>query len=258
MYNWNDDLDIVRLAVKNAGSIAMRYFLRSPNICWKNGGSSPVSDADIAVNAYLESFLRPLRPSYGWLSEEMDDDFDRLNFKTIFIVDPIDGTRGFIQGKKEWCISVAIVHNGRPVIGVIYASALEKEFVVSIGNQSTCNEEKISIALPEEKKCLMIMANDVFLQGLDTVSFKKIPFISSLCLRLCMVASGMIDILIVNQNANDWDLAAADLLIEGAGGILVGIDGKSLTYNRSQVSHGVLFASSKYNFKKFKNYLSSI
>ncbi|MBY7649216.1 MAG: 3'(2'),5'-bisphosphate nucleotidase CysQ [Candidatus Liberibacter europaeus] len=259
MYDWKKDLDIVRLAVQGAGAVAMQYFFQSPKVWWKDGGSSPVSEADIAVNSYLESFLRPLRPSYGWLSEETDDDLNRLNCETIFVVDPIDGTRAFISGKKEWCISVAVVHRGRPMVGVVYASALEKEFVVSVGMQSTCNGTEISVASSDARDCLMIMANDSLCKKLESfINFQKIPCILSLCLRLSMVASGEIDIVLVNRNANDWDLAAADLLITGAGGILVDADGEPITYNRSKVSHDFLLASPKYHFTNFKKYLSTL
>ncbi|QTP64381.1 3'(2'),5'-bisphosphate nucleotidase CysQ [Candidatus Liberibacter africanus] len=258
MYEWKKDLDIVRSAVQGASAVAMKYFLHSPNV-WKKDGSSPVCDADIAVNDYLESFLRPLRPSYGWLSEEMNDDLQRLNYETIFIVDPIDGTRAFIDGKKEWCISVAVVHRGRPVVGVVHASALGKEFFVSVGMQSTLNGKKISVSSPKTGDSLTIMAADFLLKGLEShVNFKRKSSISSLCLRLVMVANGEIDAVIVNRNANDWDLAAADLLIECAGGVLVDADGNFLTYNRSQVLHKVLFASSKCHFSSFRQHLSTL
>lgn len=259
MYEWKKDLDIVRSAVQGASAVAMRYFLQSPNVWWKNEGSSPVCDADIAVNDYLESFLRPLRPSYGWLSEETDDDLQRLNCETLFVVDPIDGTRAFIGGRKEWCISVAIVHRGRPVTSVVHASAFDKEFFVSVGTKPICNGKNISVASSAIGDCLMVMAGDVLLKGLESyIHFQQKPCVSSLCLRLVMVASGEIDAVIVNRNSNDWDLAAADLLLQCAGGELVDVDGKLLTYNRSQVSHDVLFASTKCHFASFKPHLSTL
>ncbi|MBL0848594.1 MAG: 3'(2'),5'-bisphosphate nucleotidase CysQ [Candidatus Liberibacter ctenarytainae] len=259
MYEWEKDLDIVREAVQGASAIAMRYFLQFPKDWWKKGGDSPVSSADIAVNDYLESFLRPLRPSYGWLSEENDDDLHRLNCETIFVVDPIDGTRAFIAGKKEWCISVAVVHRGRPVVGVIYASSVDKEFIVSIGMKSTCNGKQISVSSPASGDCLMVMASDALLKGLESdVLIEKNPCVSSLCLRLVMVAIGKIDVVLVQRNANDWDLAAADLLLECAGGALVNVNGQSLIYNRSQVNHDILFASSKAHFALFKQHLSTL
>lgn len=259
MYEWKQDLDIVRSAVQGASTVAMQYFLRSPNVWWKHEGSSPVCDADIAVNDYLESFLRPLRPAYGWLSEETDDDLQRLNYETLFVVDPIDGTRAFIEGRNEWCISVAVVHHGRPVIGVVHASALGKEFFVSVGMKSTCNGKNISVSSNQMSDSLAIMASDVSLKGLDSyVRFRRQSSISSLCLRILMIASGEVDVLIVDRNANDWDLAAADLLLECSGGALVDIDRKLLTYNRSQVNHEVLFASAKWHFPSFKQHLSTL
>ncbi|MEG8098653.1 3'(2'),5'-bisphosphate nucleotidase CysQ [Candidatus Liberibacter brunswickensis] len=259
MDQWKSDLDIVRSAVQGASVVAMQHFLRSPNVWWKNGGNSPVCEADIAVNNYLESFLMPLRPSYGWMSEETDDDLKRLNYETLFVVDPIDGTRAFIEDRKEWCISVAVVHRGRPVVGVIHAAALGQEFFVSIGTKSTFNGKKMSVSSTKAGDVLMVMANDCSLKGLEShVYFQRKPSIPSLCLRLAMVANGDVDVVIVNRNSNDWDLAAVDLLIECAGGMIVDANGKLLTYNNYQVSHDVLFASTKWHFTSFKNHLLTL
>jgi 3'-phosphoadenosine 5'-phosphosulfate (PAPS) 3'-phosphatase len=125
---WASDLRLVLEAARKAGETALGFFRKDPEVWWKNGGLSPVSAADYAANEILETILRSARPDYGWLSEETDDDTDRLSRSTVFVVDPIDGTRAFIGGRDTWCISVAVVHEGRPVVGVLVAPALSEEF----------------------------------------------------------------------------------------------------------------------------------
>ncbi|AGA64223.1 Inositol monophosphatase family protein [Liberibacter crescens BT-1] len=256
MNDWSDDLNIIRFAAREAGQIAMKYFCRSPKVFREKEGGSPVSDADIAVNSYLESFLRPLRPSYGWLSEETDDNFERLAHETLFIIDPIDGTRAFILGDRAWCISIAVVHQGRPVAGVINASALGQEFYVCLGIESSCDGKNISVSSSSIGDNLVVMAEEGDL--VSCINCELIQCIPSLALRLSMVADGRIDAALVRRNASDWDLAAVDLLLERAGGALVNLDGQSLIYNRSHVKHGILIASAKRHLPTFLDQLSTL
>jgi len=97
---WQSDLDLIADAAKRAGAVALSHFNQSPEVWWKNEGRSPVSAADFAANEILETMLRAARPDYGWLSEETEDSADRLSRDTLFIIDPIDGTRGFLAGQK--------------------------------------------------------------------------------------------------------------------------------------------------------------
>src|SRR4051812_43894409 len=107
------DLELLRRAALAAGRLAMTYFRQSPST-WAKAGGSPVTEADVAVDDFLRRSLLAERPNYGWLSEETADDPVRCRFETIFVVDPIDGTRGFIAGDDRWCVSLAIVRGGRP------------------------------------------------------------------------------------------------------------------------------------------------
>src|SRR6218665_2643841 len=132
--DWQDDLELIRDAAAQAAEIAHGFFGRSPEVWWKNEGRSPVSAADFAANDRLQSVLLKARPNYGWLSEETDDDPARLSCETLFVVDPIDGTRAFINRENTWCVSVAVVHRGRPVAGVLAAPALGEEFYAQSGS----------------------------------------------------------------------------------------------------------------------------
>ena len=107
----DEDLALLRDAAREAGAIALRYFCKNPEV-WMKGGTSPVSEADYAADTSLRDTLLAARPDYGWLSEETADGPERLRARRIFVVDPIDGTRGFLDGQKFWCVSVAVVEDG--------------------------------------------------------------------------------------------------------------------------------------------------
>src|SRR5882757_9774977 len=105
--------------VREAGALALSLF-RTELRNWIKGKSSPVSEADIAVNDLLERRLRDATPDYGWLSEESVDDPARLGKRLVWIVDPIDGTRSYLAGLEDWCVSVALVEDGAPVLGAVF------------------------------------------------------------------------------------------------------------------------------------------
>src|SRR5882757_3009232 len=108
------DLELLRTAAVTAGIIASSYFRRDLKTWTKGENASPVSEADIVLDKFLNSALTTARPNYGWLSEETVDDPIRLTHERVFIVDPIDGTRGFIKGDDSWTVSLAVVENGVP------------------------------------------------------------------------------------------------------------------------------------------------
>jgi myo-inositol-1(or 4)-monophosphatase len=116
------DSALLVAAVREAGALAHSLF-RTELRNWTKGASSPVSDADIAVNDLLEQRLRSATPDYGWLSEESADDPARLERRLVWIVDPIDGTRGYLAGKEDWCVSVALVEGALPLLAAVFAPA---------------------------------------------------------------------------------------------------------------------------------------
>ncbi|AIC26033.1 3'(2'),5'-bisphosphate nucleotidase CysQ [Rhizobium sophoriradicis] len=243
---WQGDLALIADAAKEAGAVAFGFFNQSPEVWWKNDDRSPVSAADFAANKTLESILRKARPDYGWLSEETEDDADRLARETVFIIDPIDGTRAFLGGQKVWCVSVAVVHRGRPVAGVLYAPALEELYEAVEGGVALKNGVPftVSAAGPEEMSRLAI--GEDLLKTFPPAFRERVrreKYIPSLAYRIAMVADGRLDGTFVKGNSHDWDLAAADLILACAGGRLVDLDGEPIVYNRAEVTHKVLCAA---------------
>ncbi len=255
---WREDLALIRLAAREAGKVALGYFGQSPEVWWKHEGRSPVSAADYAANDKLQGMLMAARPGYGWLSEETDDDVARLSCDTLFVVDPIDGTRAFIAGEKTWCVSVAVVHRGQPVAGVLVAPAFDEEFTASVDEPALKNGKPISVSHPSAVEPLKLaVAEDVLklVQPEHKNSVRRVRHVPSLAYRLAMTADGTIDGTIVKRNSHDWDLAAADVILERAGGRLVDAQGRRLVYNRESVKHGVLRAGAEHALDKLRMFM---
>ncbi|MGR9405470.1 3'(2'),5'-bisphosphate nucleotidase CysQ [Rhizobium leguminosarum] len=243
---WQSDLTLIADAAREAGAVAFGFFNQSPEVWWKNEDRSPVSAADFAANKTLETILRKARPDYGWLSEETDDDDDRLSRETLFIVDPIDGTRAFLGGQKVWCVSVAVVHRGRPVAGVLYAPALEELYEAVEGGVALKNGVPFTVSAAGAEEMSRLAIGDDLLKTFpsafrDRVTREK--YIPSLAYRIAMVADGRLEGTFVKGNSHDWDIAAADLILVCAGGGLVDIEGQPIVYNRAEVTHKVLCAA---------------
>jgi len=238
--NSTDDIRLLKEVGAEAGKIAMKYF-RSDNEVWMKSGNSPVSRADIEVNKFLLQQLRTARPDYGWLSEESDDNNDRLDQKRVFVVDPIDGTRGFISGSDKWCIAIAIVEEGRPTEAVLECPALKESYSAIAGKSTMLNGELLKLAKREHirhltgsQKILDLVASS------STMDYEVTSYVPSLAYRIAMVAAGKIDLAIARSGAQDWDLAAADLVLASAGGELSNLNGGQLLYNRKKLRHQAL------------------
>ena len=226
-----------------AGDIAMQYF-KSENQVWMKPGDSPVSQADFAVNEYLEKHLLVARPDYGWMSEETEDTKARLEKQRIFVVDPIDGTRGFINGSDKWCISVAIVENGKPVVGVLQCPVLDEQYCAVAGVNTTLNGNDISVTRSSKIKQVTgsQKINDLVNASLKGEVAAK-QFIPSLAYRIAMVANAQIDVAFARPGAHEWDIAAADLILSNAGGALVDLQGNTLEYNCKNLRREALLAT---------------
>ncbi|MEQ1953318.1 3'(2'),5'-bisphosphate nucleotidase CysQ [Mesorhizobium sp. CN2-181] len=238
------DLDLLRDAAAEGGHIAMRYFRQKPEV-WMKAGSSPVSEADYAVDRYLRETLLAARPDYGWLSEETADSAARLDARRTFVVDPIDGTRAFLEGQDIWCVSVAVVENGLSVAGVLDCPARRQVYWALPGRGAWRNGVKLKVRLPGGRpeiggpKALIDAMPERWRDRLE-----RRAYIPSLAYRLAMIADGSLDATFVKPNAHDWDLAAADLILREAGGTLLNDRQEQPPYAGKIVSHGALAAGS--------------
>ena len=242
----------LRAVMREAADIARPYFRLGGQTharIWSKAGGSPVTEADVAVDAFLNVRLSQIVPAAAWLSEETADDAARLGRDLVWIVDPIDGTRAFLSGHPDWSIAVALLARGEPKIGFVHAPALGVAYEAVQGCGATCDGAPIRVdprtSLPGARITGPKPMLDRLSRGAGPDSdFERIERIPSLALRLARVAHGSIDVGLVSSNARDWDLAAADLVLREAGGVVCDLDGRATTYNRPDPVHGELLAVS--------------
>jgi myo-inositol-1(or 4)-monophosphatase len=235
-------------AARQAGEIALHYFRHGErthaNINHKAGGS-PVTEADLLVDQFLEKRLREIVPDAAWLSEEIADSPARLGNPLVLIVDPIDGTRGFSNGDPQWAVSIGLVHQGRPVAGVVHAPAIEETYSAARGRGARLNGERISVSQRTSLHGATLSGPQGFVGSVRDAGAAIVPFpkMASLAMRLVRIASGCIDAGLVGDKSYDWDIAAADLILNEAGGRLTDLDGNQPRYNCETPRHAALVAA---------------
>jgi myo-inositol-1(or 4)-monophosphatase len=230
--------------VREAGALALKSF-KSPVKTWMKHGDSPVCEADLAVDALLRERLEATGVAGGWLSEETEDDPARLTADRVWIVDPIDGTRAFLAGRDDWCVSVALTEQGRPIVGAIYAPSTDDLFLAAAGGGATHNGRPIAASDGSSLAGARVAGPERRLARLAPFGIVAEPKVHALALRITFVAQGRLDVALGGPNSNDWDLAAADLLVHEARGALTTLAGEILVYNRPKPKHSALFAAGR-------------
>lgn len=240
----DDDLDLALSAAREAGEVAMRYF-RGDFASWEKGPGQIVTDADIEIDALLKERLLKARPGDGWLSEETEDDPVRLGHRRVWVVDPIDGTRSFNEGTPEFSVSVALVEDGRTLAGVVLNPAKGEEFAAVRGRGATLNGEPVRAAARTSLEGARIVVSkfenrrrgfEAMLPSVELVT------IGSLAYKLALVACGRFDGYVSWRRSQDWDIAAAALLLEEAGAALTDADGRPVVFNLAGPMHDGLVA----------------
>ena len=213
---------------------------------WEKQPGDPVSEADLAVNAFLKRELSALLPSAGWLSEETADAPHRMDGSLVWLVDPIDGTRDYIRGREGWAISVALVSASRPLLGYLYAPSRRRDergefWHGEAGKGSWRNGVRLTASRREALAgARMPLARDVR----DVPDFTRVPQPNSIALRMAMVAADEADIVATMKWGYEWDVAAAALIAREAGAAVTDVFGRPLNYNkRDPRAFGVLATS---------------
>lgn len=227
------DAELLGSAVREAGALARSLFGQVKH--WTKSDGSPVTEADLAVDKVLKERLHDARPDYGWLSEETPDTPDRLVCAKVWIADPIDGTRAFTHGADEWCVAAALLTDGRPTLAAIYRPMTDDFYEAAAGKGARLNGRPLHIVGTANLAGARVLGNVSALKQLqaqapvEAVPSGNIP----LALRLAFVAEGKLDAALSTTPKHDWDLAAGDLLVHEAGGIVTGLSGKAFIYNRA-------------------------
>lgn len=241
----SQDKDLLVTSVRKGGAIARKYFggtYRS----WSKSHGNPVTDADIEIDAFLKETLLAARPDYGWLSEETVDHPARLTRERIFVVDPIDGTHGFLKGRPHFTIVATVVTDGRPIAAAIYNPITEEMFAAALGEGSTLNGTRLSVSAKSDFEGSRLLAGRDFIDDPRwPTPWPKLTVESraSIAYRMALVAKGDFDAMVSLTDKSDWDLAAGDLIVREAGGLVTSQTGEMLRYNQARpVQQGVICA----------------
>jgi myo-inositol-1(or 4)-monophosphatase len=208
---------------------------------WEKAPGHPVCDIDLEVDSFLGERLRALDPEAGWLSEETLDLSDRIERRRLWVIDPIDGTRDYLRERPGWCVSVALVEDRVPVLGVLAAPARGELWTASRGQGSRRNGEPLQVSRRTGLAGARVPADTLPEPDRDLIAVAK-P--NSIALRMAMVAAGEADLVATLKWGFEWDIAAAALIAEEAGAIVTGALGQPLAFNTaSGEAFGVLAAT---------------
>lgn len=227
------DLHLLTAAAVEAGRIAVAHWNAGAEAWEKPGGEGPVTEADLAVDRFLQTTLRAARPAYGWLSEETQDDPARLACARVFVVDPIDGTRAFANGERTWAISVAVVDHGRPVAGCVHLPLRGFTYTAAMGGGAWLDERPLRASTAALDGATLLAARPT----LDPVRWPggvppvRREFRSSLAYRMALVGEGRFDAMVTFRDTWEWDIAAGTIIALEAGAAVTDITGGSLRFN---------------------------
>jgi myo-inositol-1(or 4)-monophosphatase len=221
-----------RIAAARSGSTYRR---------WEKVPGHPVCDVDLEVDAFLHEHLAGLDPEAGWLSEETLDASDRMERRRLWVVDPIDGTRDYLRGRAGWAVSVALVQDRMPLLGVLAAPARHELWTAEKGKGAWRNGTSLRASERTELSGARVPADTLAGADADLVPVQK-P--NSIALRIALVAAGEADLVATLRWGFEWDIAAAALIASEAGATVSGALGQPLTFNTaSGEAFGVLVAA---------------
>jgi len=232
-YSPQDTLERIHAALEAARTV-LNCFTPGATEAEYKSGHDPVTEADRAVDRILRQTL--LRDGEGWLSEETVDDFTRLEKQRVWVVDPLDGTREFVQGIPEFCVSIAMVEDGIPVAGGICNPATGE---LILGSRETGVTYNGKPAKPSQRKDLhgaLVLASRSEVKRGEWKQFESAEFnirpMGSVAYKLGLVAAGRADLTFTLVPKNEWDVAAGAALVESAGGWVLKLDNSPLRCNQ--------------------------
>ncbi|MGF1621188.1 MAG: 3'(2'),5'-bisphosphate nucleotidase CysQ [Rhodomicrobiaceae bacterium] len=229
-----DDEALLLDAVQAAGELALHHFKRGVQAATKID-NTPVTEADLAVDKLLHDRLRLARSGYGWLSEETADNAERLDARRVWIIDPIDGTRAFIAGRPDWVISAGLVEDGEPLLGVLLNPVNAQLFIARRGGGASLDGAPLNIAGRDGIEGARLIVTKGLLNRRIWASpwpETEIVWANSIAYRLALIAAGHADAAFALSGKSEWDLAAAALLVQEAGGVVTDATGAALRFNQ--------------------------
>jgi myo-inositol-1(or 4)-monophosphatase len=233
MTSSRETLERIQAALEAGRKVLNRYTPGAIEAKFK-AGDDPVTEADRAVDQVLRQHL--LRDDEGWLSEESVDDCSRLDRNRVWVVDPLDGTREFVQGIPEFCISIAMVENGIPVAGGICNPATNELIIGSRDSGVTYNGQPAQATTRKELHGALVLASRSEVKRGEWKQFEQAEFkvraMGSVAYKLGLVSAGHADITFTLVPKHEWDVAAGAALVLSGGGFVQTLENTDLVCNQ--------------------------
>ena len=228
------ELKITIKAAKEAGDVILKYYKSKYEIKDKSY-HNPVTTADKEADETIKKILMTNFPDYGWLSEETVDSSERLLKEKVWVVDPLDGTKEFIEGIPNFVVSIGLVKEGNPILGILYNPVTKELFYASKGEGAFLNNERISCSAKEKTEEMVILNSRSETQrGLWNPykdKFKVLEPIGSVAYKLGLIAAAKADVFASLRPKNEWDICAGNCIINESGGKLIDLNGNQRKYN---------------------------
>jgi myo-inositol-1(or 4)-monophosphatase len=221
-------------AARGAGAILRRHY-EGVVEAREKGRDNPVTAADLESNTHIHETIAGAFPDDGWLSEETADSSERLGRRRVWVVDPLDGTKEFIQHIPEFCVCIALTEDGYPVVAVEYNPAADRLYVAVRGQGTTMNGAPVRVSATRDVPEARVLASRSEDKRGEWDVFKprvRVELTGSVAFKLAQLASGQGDATFTLTPKNEWDICAGTLLVEEAGGRVTDIAGMRLVFNQ--------------------------
>ena len=233
----NSDLNLAKEAALEAGSLIMKYYKKDYDIHEKSY-HNPVTTADKEADAKIKEILLQDKLDYGWLSEETVDSKDRLNKKYVWVVDPLDGTKEFIEGVPNFVVSIALVNNNEPILGVLYNPVTEEIFSAVKDKGAYLNGEPIFCSKKENLNQMIILnsrseTNRGLWRSYADI-FRELKPVGSVAYKLGLTAAGKGDVFATLRPKNEWDICAGACIVNESGGKVIDLKGNDIIFNKEK------------------------
>jgi myo-inositol-1(or 4)-monophosphatase len=244
-FNYDAELEAAEAVAREAGAAVMALFKGKFDVHEKSR-NNPVTTADLEANRIIREKISRLFPGDGWLSEEDQDNSMRLACSRVWVVDPIDGTREFIEGVPQFAVSIGFVVDGIPKVSIVFNPAENRFYKAAAGRGAFLNEKKIRVTPRNEidGALLLVSRSEPQKKFQPFVERCDIKPVGSIAYRLAKVAGGDGDATITFRTIHEWDICGGVLMVLEAGGRVVDGAGAAMRFNRQLPKHrGVIAAN---------------
>jgi myo-inositol-1(or 4)-monophosphatase len=230
------ELEVAVEAARAGGAVVKKYFKGDYEVHEK-APDNPLTVADTEADEAIKAVVLGAFPDDGWLSEETADSSERLSLSRVWIVDPLDGTKEFVQHIPEFCVCVALTVDGVVEAGVSYNPVEEKLFAAARGRGTTLNGNPVSCSGVTDLSQAVVLASRSELgrgEWHDYTGLMQVKPTGSVAYKFALIAAGEADATFSLTPKNEWDICAGTLLVEEAGGTVTDRHGRPLTFNNER------------------------